>query len=76
VSATDKGSEPGEFLWMDSKTPVEKSAWEPGYPKEFSENPLYTCAVLNTNSIRLRDQKYNLKSLFLCELDSDFVDCL
>jgi hypothetical protein len=65
VSATDKGSEPGQFLWTDSQT-----------PKEFNENLLYTSAVLNTNSIRLRDQKYNKNSLFLCELDNEFVDCL
>jgi len=76
VSATDKGSEPGQFLWTDSQTPVEQSAWEPGYPKEFNKNLLYTSAVLNTNSIRLRDQKYNKNSLFLCELDNEFVDCL
>jgi hypothetical protein len=76
VSATDKNSKPGEFIWMDSQTPVEKSAWDPGYPKEFSESMLYTSAVLNTDSIKLRDQKHNRKSFFLCELNSEFVDCV
>jgi hypothetical protein len=75
VSATDRDGNPGEFSWTDYQTPVDKDSWEPGYPKEFGEG-LYTSVVLNAGSFRLRDQKYNKNSFFLCELERDLVNCL